>query len=162
MRHLMDLRTFIYLDPPYLFSSRSGTKNIYKQEFGTDDEHRDLLVLLRTFPSRIAISGYGTSLYDELLHDWRHITFTTTKRSGERATEWLWMNYPEPTALHDYRYLGQNFRERERIKRKKQRWTERLRRLPALERYALLSALDEFSTTAGASPESAMGSPHQN
>jgi DNA adenine methylase len=33
-------------------------------------------------------------------------------------------------ALHDYRYLGEDFRERERIKRKKQRWTDRLERLP--------------------------------
>jgi hypothetical protein len=31
-------------------------------------------------------------------------------------------NFPEPVALHDYRYLGEDFRQRERIKRKKQRW----------------------------------------
>ena len=32
-------------------------------------------------------------------------------------TEYLWCNYPAPMALHDYRYLGKDFRERERIKR---------------------------------------------
>ncbi len=155
--------TFIYLDPPYLFSSRSGgTKRLYAHEFGTEQEHRDLLSLILTLGAPIAISGYSTRLYADMLHGWRSITFTTIKRSGERATEWLWMNYPEPTALHDYRYLGNNFRERERIKRKKQRWAERLRRLPALERYALLSALDEFSTTAGATPEPTMAAGTQN
>ena len=51
------------------------------------------------------------------------------------------MNYPAPLELHDYRYLGKNFRERERIKRKKQRWMARLRTMPDLERYALMEAV---------------------
>jgi hypothetical protein len=64
-------------------------------------------------------------------------------RGGRTATEWLWYNYPEPVALHDYGFLGENFRERERIKRKKQRWTDRLRTMPILERRALLAAIGE-------------------
>lgn len=64
-------------------------------------------------------------------------------RSGHSATEWLWFNYPEPVALHDYRFLGDNYRERERIKRKKQRWVARLSTMPLLERRALLSAISE-------------------
>jgi hypothetical protein len=62
---------------------------------------------------------------------------------GGPRTEWLWSNFPEPIALHDYRYLGTGFRQRERIKRKKQRWTARLHRLPMLERQALLAAIDD-------------------
>jgi hypothetical protein len=62
---------------------------------------------------------------------------------GGPRTEWLWCNFPEPIALHDYRYLGVGFRERERIKRKKQRWTDRLHRLPLLERRALLAAIEQ-------------------
>lgn len=58
------------------------------------------------------------------------------------ATEWLWMNYPRPVKLHDYRYLGDDFRERERIKRKKARWIDRLARMDILERQAMLAALD--------------------
>jgi DNA adenine methylase len=44
--------------------------------------------------------------------------------------------------LHDYRYLGDDFRERERIKRKTKRWTAKLQSMPILERQALLSAID--------------------
>jgi hypothetical protein len=62
---------------------------------------------------------------------------------GGLRTEWLWCNFPEPIALHDYRYLGIGFRKRERIKHKKQRWTARLHSLPMLERQALLAAIDE-------------------
>ncbi len=60
------------------------------------------------------------------------------------ATEWIWMNYPAPLELHDYRYLGDTFRERERIKRKSQRWVARLKKMPVLERQALLSAIDSM------------------
>ena len=53
------------------------------------------------------------------------------------------MNYPEPFELHDYSYLGENFRERERIKRKKDRWRLKLQSMPALERFAILSVLQD-------------------
>ena len=51
------------------------------------------------------------------------------------------MNYDEPQALHDYRYLGENFREREKITRQKRRWIARLKRMDKLQRYALLSSM---------------------
>lgn len=76
-------------------------------------------------------------------------------RGGRLATEWLWFNYQKPHALHDYRYLGEDFRERERIKRKKQRWVKRLKMMPHLERYALLSAIREVWPPA-LSPETAI------
>lgn len=135
---------FLYCDPPYLFASRSNQRNLYRCEFGEIEQHRALIRLLRRLPCQIALSGYWSPLYELELSDWRAIQFTTIKRSGERATEWLWMNYAEPLELHDYRYLGQGFRQRERIKRKKQRWVERLRSLPQLERHALMAALDEL------------------
>ena len=54
------------------------------------------------------------------------------------------MNFPPPLELHDYRYLGRNFRERERIKRKKLRWLNRLHRMDSLERHAIMMAIGEF------------------
>jgi len=51
------------------------------------------------------------------------------------------MNYPPPIELHDYRYLGSNFRKRERIKEKSKRWMRRFKSMPVLERQALLAAL---------------------
>jgi hypothetical protein len=52
------------------------------------------------------------------------------------------MNYARPLELHDYRYLGANYRERDRIKRKRQRWEKRLRAMPVLEALAMMSALE--------------------
>jgi DNA adenine methylase len=134
---------FVYCDPPYLRHVRTYQRRLYGVEFWDIDSHRALLELLRTLPCYVAISGYDSALYALHLHDWRAITYTAVARSGEPRTEWLWMNYPEPAELHDYRYLGSGWRDRERIKRKKLRWRARFAALPQLERMALYQAVDE-------------------
>jgi DNA adenine methylase len=135
---------FVYCDPPYLFETRSCKRPLYACEFGSVDQHRQLLKLLLSLPCRVAISGYCSPLYAAMLQAWRPITYQTRTRGGGVVTEWLWMNYEEPVELHDYRYLGNNFRQRERIKRIKTRWLARLQRMDALERYAILAIIDEY------------------
>jgi DNA adenine methylase len=136
---------FVYCDPPYLFSTRSCKRPIYTCEFGDIGQHTQLLKLLLSLPCMVAISGYQSSLYTSMLATWRTISYQTRTRGGGLVREWLWMNYPAPVELHDYRYLGQNFRERERIKRIKTRWVARLERMDDLERYALLSSIADYS-----------------
>lgn len=131
---------FIYADPPYLTYTRRSKRTIYKHEY-TQQQHVGLLLLLTALPCKVMISGYWSELYEAHLQGWRHITFTTRTRSGEQATESLWMNYPEPEQLHDYRFLGDTFRERERIRRRIERWKDRLETMPPRERNALLYAL---------------------
>lgn len=135
---------FVYADPPYLFETRASGK-IYNHEFGDVDQHTQLLQVLLSLPCLVAISGYWSSLYADMLATWRTISYTTRTRGGRTVQEWLWMNYPEPIRLHDYRYLGDNFRQRERLKRIRVRWLARLERMGTLERYALLSSIDEYS-----------------
>jgi len=135
---------FVYCDPPYLFETRSCKHKLYECEFGEVVQHERLLHVLLSLPCMVAISGYWSSLYAEMLVTWRTISFQTTTRGGGVVREWLWMNYPEPTQLHDYSYLGNNFRERERIKRIKTRWSARLARMDRLERYAVMAALAGF------------------
>ena len=89
------------------------------------------------------ISGYWSPLYAAALHNRRTITFTANTRGGRPAREYLWMNYPPPTELHDYRYLGNEKRERERITRKVRTWSAGLLRLPQLEREAILSGISD-------------------
>lgn len=137
-------KTLIYLDPPYLMSTRSTQRPVYKFEFSTEIEHDWLLSLITGMSCMVAISGYWSELYAGRLKGWRSIQYPAMTRGGTIATEWLWMNYPEPLELHDYRYLGTNFRERERINRKKRRWSQRLKTMDPLERLAILSAIDEL------------------
>lgn len=148
-------RIFIYLDPPYLMETRSCQRQLYQFELAEREEHEELLSLITTLPKSInvAISGYASDLYSERLASWRTSTFQTVNRAGKPATEWLWMNYPQPFELHDYRYLGGNFRERERMSRKQKRWKERLAKMPLSERYALLEALEGLRSSISPDPE---------
>ncbi|MCA1615031.1 MAG: DNA adenine methylase [Acidobacteria bacterium] len=141
----------VYCDPPYVMSSRLQARPIYRCEM-TDEQHetllRTLVQLPRTGPRAVMamVSGYYSELYARYFDAcaWRHVTFQAMTRGGTPATEYVWMNYPEPLELHDYRYLGRDFRERERIKRKKLRWRAKLEGMPALERYAILSEIEEL------------------
>ena len=134
----------IYCDPPYVRSTRRVVnRDLYRFEL-TDLDHRRLLRVLRSLKCSVMVSGYWSDLYARELDGWRTHTFTAMTRGNSPATEWLWMNYPVPLELHDYRFLGCNFRERERIKRKKQRWFDRLSAMPALERYAVMDALADL------------------
>ena len=136
--------TLIYCDPPYLMSTRSCKRPLYRHEFGDEAQHAELLTIVKRLSCMVMISGYYSDLYTRELAGWRTVTFNAQTRGGRPATEWVWMNFPEPLELHDYRYLGSNFRQRERIKRKQNRWRERLRRMPSTERYAMLSVLEEL------------------
>jgi DNA adenine methylase len=131
---------FAYLDPPYIRHTRRNRRRLYAHEM-TEAQHADLLRIINLIPCNIAISGYWSPLYAHALQNWRKITFTATTRGRTLAREYLWMNYPPPAELHDYRYLGNEKRERERIKRKVNIWSAGLLRLPALERQAIIAGI---------------------
>jgi site-specific DNA-adenine methylase len=133
----------VYLDPPYLMETRTNKNPLYRHEM-SDDDHVRLLELIKTLSCYVLISGYYSDMYASALSDWRLITFKAQKRSGEIANEHLWLNYPEPLELHDYQYIGKDFRERDRIKKKRRRLSAKLASLPTLEAQALIATVDEF------------------
>jgi 16S rRNA G966 N2-methylase RsmD len=131
----------VYLDPPYPMATRSTQRSYYAHEL-SDDDHRRLLDTIKTIPAMVMISSYPNDLYSQALAGWRTLTFKGNTHGGP-SVEKLWMNYPKPTALHDPRYIGSNYRERERIRKQQRRWVDRLARMSVLQRQALLAALDE-------------------
>lgn len=92
--------TLIYCDPPYLQSLRK--KNMYAVEM-SDEQHIELLNVLKSSKSKIVLSGYDNKLYNDLLSDWFTDEKTTTAQMGLRRTEKLWMNYsPEITFYQNF------------------------------------------------------------
>jgi DNA adenine methylase len=85
----------------------------------------------------ILISGYTGSLYEGLFSGWRREDFTVMTRGG-RARESVWCNFPPPAMLHDARFVGKNFTDRQRVQRKARRWASRLMAMPPGERSAVL------------------------
>lgn len=132
-------KELVYCDPPYLRETRKKSDSLYKYEY-TLKQHIELLKVIKSLPCMVLISGYESELYKDSLKDWYTYCFKSKTHHG-MATEWVWMNYSPPTELHDYRYLGDNFRQREKIRNKSKRWVRRLKLMPVLERQALLSAI---------------------
>lgn len=131
-------QVLVYLDPPYL--RRTRTRLFYEHEMHDPLRHATLLAALRDLPCLVMISHYPDELYFAELADWRCHTYTVQTHGGPRR-ECCWMNFPEPAIFHDPRFLGDGYRERERIKRKAKRWEERFRSMPASERAAIAAAL---------------------
>lgn len=132
-------KELVYCDPPYLRETRKKYYPLYKYEYCLS-QHIELLEVIKSLPCMVMISGYESPLYRESLKSWPTHSFLAATHHG-MATEWIWMNYSNPAQLHDYRYIGDNFREREKIKLKLKRWAARFKSMPILERQALISVL---------------------
>lgn len=131
-----------YFDPPYKMDTRKRQSRIYDYEYD-DDDHVQMLNCAKSMNCMVMISGYFSQLYADMLSGWRSVSFQAVTRGGSMATEWVWMNYPAPTKLHDYQYLGDDYRERERIRKKKSRWVRKLQTMELQERQAIMWAIQE-------------------
>lgn len=163
-KHKQDFNhnTVIYCDPPYLYDSRScHRRKRYQLEMGEQWLHGPLLEMLFRFGRcrrqgggpAILISHYRHELYDRILTPpvWRRVDYTAQTHGGPR-TECLWCNFEAPTELHDYSVAGRTFRQRQDLKRKQARWIAKLAAMPALERAAVLGAINEWSRSLPSPP----------
>lgn len=132
-------RVVLYADPPYLLSTRTSAWR-YRHDYTVDD-HLGLLALLKSLPAnvRVMVSGYPSTLYDDQLAGWRAIEFQVSTRGGPR-TERLWMNFP-PGPVHWTEFAGVDFIDRQRIKRKAERWGKAFGKMNHVERLVILSAV---------------------
>jgi len=127
----------IYSDPPYLRQTRtSGRKYRFDYE---EQDHIDLLGLLKGLPCNVILSGYPSALYDELLNGWGSLELQVMNQGGVR-TEKLWFNF-SIDRVHWASHAGKNFTDRQRIKRKAANWGRRYQALPRGERLAVLAAM---------------------
>jgi len=135
--------SFTYCDTPYPLLARETKRKTYRYEMG-NKEQIIFLELVNELAGNVCISSYPNPLYSEYLKDWRTIEFETQTRKGT-AIEILYMNYPIPTALHDYRYWGQDKRHRQDFRKKIAGYQRKLANLPPIERNAIISALNDHS-----------------
>lgn len=131
--------SFMYCDPPYLESSTASQVPLYPHSMTLDD-HKKFLSMVRTAKYNCMISHYPCALYDTMLKKWNWKDITVCYH-GTPLIERLYYNYETPAKLHDYRYLGKNCWDRQRIKRKINRHISKLMDLPAVERNAILNSL---------------------
>lgn len=130
----------VYSDPPYHPLTRKRTR-VYRKDYSIED-HERLVSILKSLPCMVILSGYKNSLYSAELKDWNTSTFYSKTHTDVRE-ETLWFNFDPPNALHDARYLGSNFRERQSAKRRLQRLKDKFVSMDPVERAAFSSWLLE-------------------
>ena len=81
---------FMYLDPPYLFGTRTAKQ--YRHEM-TDKEHEELLKIITQSKAKIMISGYASKMYDDYLKEWTRMEFRGSAEYNGTRTEVVWMNF---------------------------------------------------------------------
>lgn len=90
--------TLFYVDPPYVHSSRSRSSVLYAHEM-MDHEHVELATALHQLKGMVVLSGYGSSLYEDLFRDWRKIDRSSTAQNGTPRVECLWLSPNIQTTL---------------------------------------------------------------
>jgi DNA adenine methylase len=92
--------TLFYVDPPY--SPDICYVGMAYRHVMTIDQHRELITKIISCKGKVALSGYDSPTYTEMLKDW-HITRAPYKNiasaSGKDRQEVLWTNY-DPAAIH--------------------------------------------------------------
>lgn len=133
--------TFIFIDPPYLHSTRTNI-DLYKHEM-TDDDHKQLLSAVLKMNCNVMLIHPKCDLYDTMLKDWRKVEIKI-RYHRKTSIECLYMNYAAVQELQTDEYLGKDCWDRQRIKRKGDRIVAKLKKLPVLERNYVLNRLNEL------------------
>ncbi len=100
-----DSGTLHYVDPPYMHGTRykNAVSGRYYRHEMTDADHRELIGTLLEAKGMVALSGYDSEIYRELLSDWS-MNSTSARISAGRGTssrqECLWLNPACMNALH--------------------------------------------------------------
>jgi DNA adenine methylase len=136
----VDSQTLIYSDPPYVCSTRRRSR-VYRFDY-THADHQRLIECLRAKSCMVMLSGYTSTLYERELSDWNKISFLSKTHTGLRE-ESVWLNFDVPNCLHDCSYLGDDFRQREVIKRRRMRLESRIESLSPVEQHDLLTWLQQ-------------------
>lgn len=90
--------TLHYVDPPYVFATRTDEGADYAHEL-TDADHKRLLVFLQSLRGRVILSGYPCDFYDDALPGWRRVTRKSLADGARTRTEVLWMNFAQEGLL---------------------------------------------------------------
>ena len=132
-----------FLDPPYHHSTRVGNEKIYKFEM-SDQDHIALFSYISSLPLKFILIHPKNCIYDNLLTlGWRYKEIKI-RYNKKTSIERIYCNYEVPERLLTYRFLGDNFTQRQRILRKCNRFSQKLLLLPVLERNAVISHINSL------------------
>ena len=93
----------VYLDPPYVLSTRYGRQYRYEMD---DKGHNELLDVVLAHKGPVIISGYESKLYNDRLQGWHKEEATCYSQTCSKKREVLWMNFEPEQQLWMDEVLG--------------------------------------------------------
>lgn len=97
----------LYVDPPYLGTTRNGTN--YAHEMPSTTEHEQLLEALLRARAAVVLSGYASDLYDNALTQWSRVeisSFNGNALGAGTRTEVVWSNREIGQPVLDFELVG--------------------------------------------------------
>lgn len=89
--------TLHYVDPPYVWETRSGgnkrnlRKRMYRHDM-EDQQHLELVTFLKTLKGMVVLSGYPNALYEAELPSWYRVEREAFADGARPRTEVIWIN----------------------------------------------------------------------
>jgi DNA adenine methylase len=83
--------TLHYVDPPYVFSTRSDAGHDYRHEM-QDADHEALALDLKKLSGMVCVSGYRSELYDRIFSGWMRVDRKATADGAAARVESLWLS----------------------------------------------------------------------
>lgn len=105
LRDVQDPDCLAYVDPPYVWSTRTKRRGPTQRPAGgyehemDEDAHAELLAVLAGCPGMVVLSGYENEQYDAALPGWRKVTRDAYADGMSERTEVLWINPRASAAL---------------------------------------------------------------
>jgi DNA adenine methylase len=85
-------QTLHYVDPPYVFATRSDLSKDYSHEM-TDADHVELIEFLKTLKGAVVLSGYANDIYERIIPPHWHCAERASLADGaKKRVEVLWIN----------------------------------------------------------------------
>lgn len=132
--------SIMFIDPPYQHCSRIGNEKLYTFEM-SDQDHIDFFNYVSSSKIKMIIIHPKNCIYDKLINlGWRYKEIKI-RYHNKTSIERIYCNYAVPVELMTYKYIGINFTDRQRIKRKCERFSKKLQLLPVIEREAIINHL---------------------
>lgn len=104
--------TLFYCDPPYIHETR-GDSNAYGYEM-SDNQHRELAIVLNNCVGKVAVSGYDCELMNEIYpaNKWHKLVANakTIHSTKDVRQEVLWVNY-QPITHETEKFIWSTWNE---------------------------------------------------
>lgn len=99
IRAFNKVNTLLYVDPPYMHSTRAS-KKVYEKFELSDDDHKRLCDSLACFRGKVIISGYDSELYNHYFANWTKVEREIVNHSSqskvkEYKTEVCYRNFTD-------------------------------------------------------------------